>query len=191
MKSLYVAFLTFFIALNAVAGGVEPISKNINVSTSSVSWKGYKVTGSHEGNLKFKSGSLKFDNDVLVGGELLVDMNSINCTDLEGKAKGNLEGHLKSDDFFGVQNHPTSSIKFTKVVSRGIPGEYKVTANIMIKNVTKEIKFNANLKNGQGTAEIKLDRSDFDVRYGSGSFFDNLGDKTIFDEFDLNVTLNY
>lgn len=191
MKSLYAVFLILFVSLNVFAAGVDPVSKNINVSNSSVSWKGYKVTGSHEGNIKFKSGALKFDNDLLVGGELIVDMNSINCTDLEGKAKGNLEGHLKSDDFFGVQNHPTSSIKFTKVVSRGVPGEYKVTANIMIKNVTKEIKFNAYLKNGQATAEIKLDRSDFDVRYGSGSFFDNLGDKTIFDEFDLNVTLNY
>jgi polyisoprenoid-binding protein YceI len=191
MKSLYASFLVLFVSFNVFASGVDPVNKTINVSTSNVFWKAYKVTGSHEGNLKFKSGSLKFQNDVLVGGELIVDMNSINCTDLEGKSKGNFEGHLRSDDFFSVQNHPTSKITFTKVVSRGVPGEYKVIANLTVKNITKEIKFNANLKNGQGTAALKVDRADYDIRFKSGSFFENLGDQTIFDEFDLNVTLNY
>ncbi len=191
MKIVLSVFVTLLMAFNSFATGVDPVSKNINVSSSNVSWKAYKVTGSHEGNLKFKSGSLKFQNDMLVGGELMVDMNSIVCTDLEGKAKGNLEGHLKSDDFFSVQNHPTSKITFTKVVSRGVPGEYKITANLTIKNITKEIKFNAKLNNGQGSAAIKVDRADYDVRFKSGSFFENLGDQTIFDDFDLNVTLNY
>jgi polyisoprenoid-binding protein YceI len=191
MKTFFSLFVTLFIAWNTFAAGVDPVNKNINISKSNVFWKAYKVTGSHEGNLKFKSGSLRFQNDVLVGGELMVDMNTLACTDLDGKAKGNLEGHLKSDDFFSVQNHPNSKITFTKVVSRGVPGEYKVTANLTIKNITKEIKFNATLTNGQGTADIKVDRSDYDVRFKSGSFFENLGDQTIFDEFDLNVTLNY
>jgi polyisoprenoid-binding protein YceI len=109
---------------------------------------------------------------------------------LQGGGKGKLEGHLKSDDFFGVAAHPTATIKFTKVVSRGVAGEYKITANITIKNITKEIKFNATAKDGTANATIKLDRSDFDIKYGSGSFFDNLGDKTIYDEFDLAITLN-
>ena len=191
MKTVLSVFVSLFIAFNSFATGVDPVSKNINVSKSNVFWKAYKVTGSHEGNLKFKSGSLQFQNDVLVGGELMVDMNTIECTDLAGTAKGNLEGHLQSDDFFSVQNHPTSKITFTKVVSRGIPGEYKVTANLTIKNITKEIKFNAKLNGGQGSAAIKLDRADYDVRFKSGSFFENLGDQTIFDDFDLNVTLNY
>ena len=171
------------------ASGSEPTSKTINVTASSVGWKASKVTGTHTGLINFKTGNLKFEGDILIGGELVVDMTTINCTDLTGGGKGKLEGHLKSDDFFGVTNHPTSTIKFTKVTSRGTAGEYKITANITIKNITKEIKFNANLKAGNGTASIKLDRSDFDIRYGSGSFFDNLGDKTIYDEFDLNVSL--
>ena len=173
-----------------IASGNEPTAKTINIATSTVAWKAAKVTGTHEGFIKFKAGSLKFEGDLLIGGELVVDMTTIDCTDMKGGGKTKLEGHLKSDDFFGVANHPTSTIKFTKVNSRGIAGEYKITANITIKNITKEIKFNATLKAGAGTATIKLDRSDFDIRYGSGSFFDNLGDKTIFDEFDLSVSVS-
>lgn len=191
MKLSFLTFSMMFLSLVLSASSVDPIIKNINVVKSSIDWKGYKVTGQHEGTLKFKSGNLKFEGDKLVGGEITVDMNTINCTDLDGGSKGKLEGHLKSDDFFGVNSFPTAIIKFTKVTSRGPVGEYKVTANITIKNTTKEIKFNATANNGVATATIKLDRSDFDIRYGSGSFFDNLGDKTIYDEFDLNVALNF
>jgi polyisoprenoid-binding protein YceI len=191
MKSFFI-FLSFSVLSLAInAAGDNPITKVINLSTSNIAWKGYKVTGSHEGNIKFKSGNLTFEGSNLIGGEIVVDMNTIDCTDLQGGGKGKLEGHLKSDDFFGVSNFPTASIKFTKVTSRGIEGEYKITANLTIKNTTKEIKFNATIKNGVGNATIKVDRSEFDIRYGSGSFFDSLGDKTIYDEFDLNVAINY
>jgi len=191
MKSYFFSLSFLLFSVMSFATGVEPSSKTINLSTSNIQWKAFKVTGGHEGNIKFKSGNLKFEGETLIGGELLVDMNSIDCTDLQGGGKGKLEGHLKSDDFFGVTTFPTSSIKFTKVTSRGTAGEYKITANITIKKTTKEIKFNASLKGGSGTATIKLDRSDYDIRYGSGSFFDNLGDKTIYDEFDLNIAINY
>lgn len=185
------SIVTFIFILSGLALMAQPMTKSILLGQSNINWKGYKVTGSHEGNIKFKSGTLTFNGQALNGGELLVDMNSIDCTDMQGGGKAKLEGHLKSDDFFGVAAHPTASIKFTKVVSRGTEGEFKVTANITIKNITKEIKFNATAKDGMATANIKLDRSDFDIKYGSGSFFDNLGDKTIYDEFDLAVTLKF
>jgi polyisoprenoid-binding protein YceI len=191
MKSYLLSLTLLLSSVLGFATGVEPITKSINVAKSNIVWKASKVTGTHEGNIKFKSGSLKFEGDMLIGGELLVDMNTIDVTDLQGGGKSKLEGHLKSDDFFGVNTYSTSTIKFTKVTSRGMAGEYKITANLTIKNTTKEIKFNATLKGGTGNASIKLDRSDYDIRYGSGSFFDNLGDKTIYDEFDLNVAINY
>jgi polyisoprenoid-binding protein YceI len=191
MKSVFLSFAFLMVASFIMATGVEPTTKPINASTSNIVWKGHKVTGSHEGNIKFKSGTLKLDGNQLLGGELVVDMNSLDCTDLQGGGKGKLEGHLKSDDFFGTANHPTATIKFIKIASRGPEGEYKITANITIKNITKEIKFNASLKDGVGTANLKIDRSDFDIKYGSGSFFDNLGDKAIYDEFDLVVALKY
>ncbi len=184
-----------FVALLALAFTNPVAVDNYAVDTgqSSVTWKGYKVTGSHTGNINIQNGSLDFDNGQLTGGQFTIDMASITCTDLDGGYKDKLEGHLKSADFFGVDEHPTAAFAITKVVSRGTPGDYKITGNLTIKNITKEIRFLANVQesaNGAvATADIKVDRSDFNVRYGSGSFFDNLGDKTIYDEFDLTIKL--
>lgn len=163
------------------------------VTKSNIVWKGYKVTGSHTGNIKLKSGELDFEEGKLVGGSFVIDMLSIENTDLSGEYKQKLEGHLKSDDFFGVKNHPTAKFVITKVASQGTPGDYKVTGDLTIKDITKPIKFFTNVKeegdNRVAVAEVKVDRSEYNVRYGSGSFFDNLGDKTIYDEFDLEVTI--
>jgi polyisoprenoid-binding protein YceI len=190
MRSFSFLFiLAGFISLSAFTAP-KPTAKTINVSQSVINWKGYKVLGEHAGTVKFASGSLDFTNDVLTGGMLSVDMNSITVTDLKpGQGKENLEGHLKSDDFFGVATYPKSTLKFKKVVSRGKPGEYKIVADLTIKNTTKEVKFDANIMGNKGTASLKIDRSDFDVKFGSGSFFDGLGDKTIYDEFDLNINI--
>lgn len=164
---------------------------NVDTQNSVVQWKGYKVTGEHYGVINIKNGNLKFDNGVLTGGSFDIDMNTITCLDLQGEWKEKLEGHLKSDDFFGVKNFPVSKFVITKVISRGKPGEYKIVGNLTIKSTTKEIKFDAVVKeegqNRVAEADIKIDRSEFDVRYGSGSFFDSLGDKTIYDEFDMKV----
>jgi polyisoprenoid-binding protein YceI len=160
---------------------------------SNIVWKGYKVTGSHTGNISLKSGDLVFEEGKLTGGTFEIDMTTLECTDLQGEYKGKLEGHLKSDDFFGVENHPTAKFVITKVASQGTPGDYKVTGDLTIKDITKSIKFFTNVKEEDGkmvsTAEITVDRSEYNVRYGSGSFFDSLGDKTIYDEFDLEVTI--
>lgn len=167
-----------------------PGTKQVNIEKSVVTWKGYKVLGSHTGTIQVSEGELTFDDEGLTGGNFMINMSSLTCTDLEsGKGKEKLEGHLKSDDFFGVNNFPTASFEITKVVSRGKEGEYKIVGNLTIKETTKEIKFNAVVKDNQAMADIKVDRSEFDVRYGSGSFFDNLGDNTIYDEFDLYINL--
>jgi polyisoprenoid-binding protein YceI len=130
---------------------------------------------------------------MLSGGEFAIDMATIKATDITGGMAEKLEGHLKSADFFGVEAHPTAKFVITKVVSRGTPGDYRITGDITIKEKTEEIKFNAKVTEADGiytaTADLKLDRTDFDVRYGSGSFIDNLGDKTIYDEFDLGIKL--
>jgi polyisoprenoid-binding protein YceI len=196
MKHFKILFATF-LALISLAGMsfryLPSATFNIDTKASSVNWKGYKVTGEHFGTISVKSGSLQFEGQVLVGGSFEIDMKSINVTDLQGGGKTKLEGHLKSDDFFGSEKYPVSKFKVTKVISKGIPGAYKITGNITIKETTKEIKFDAKVVNINGKitaeADIRLDRSEFDVRYGSGSFFDSLGDKTIYDEFDLKIKL--
>lgn len=171
------------------------VSVNLSVDTeaSQVIWKGYKVTGSHEGTIAVKNGNLEFTDDVFTGGSFTIDMASLKATDISGASAAKLEGHLKSGDFFGVEKFPTASFEITKVVSRGTPGDYRVTGDLTIKETTKTIRFNTKLTQEMGKyvakADLTIDRSDFNVRYGSGSFIDNLGDKTIYDEFELGITL--
>ncbi|MTB51353.1 YceI family protein [Lewinella sp. W8] len=166
---------------------------NVDTEASQIIWKGYKVTGSHEGTIKVENGELTFDDGTFTGGSFDIDMSTIAVTDLQGGMAQKLEGHLKSPDFFGVEKYPTATFNITKVVSRGTPGDYRVTGDLTIKETTKTIRFNANVTEEGGlyvaTADVTIDRSDFDVRYGSGSFFDNLGDKTIYDEFELGIKL--
>jgi polyisoprenoid-binding protein YceI len=175
---------------------VEPVSNGnltVNAEKSSIDWKGEKVTGEHTGTIKIKSGSLMVKEGKLQGGEFIIDMASIENTDLDGEYKGKLEGHLKSDDFFGVDKFPEASLKVTGVKETSKAGVYTVMADLTIKGITNPITFTATLLDDKGTvvanANVVVDRSKFDVRYGSGSFFDNLGDKTIYDEFTLTVNL--
>ena len=172
---------------------VASVTLGVDTSASTVTWKGYKVTGSHEGTIDLQRGDLNFSNGVLTGGSFTIDMSTIAATDITGEYAQKLEGHLKSPDFFGVEKFPTAKFIITNVASRGTAGEYRVTGDLTIKETSKQVKFNAVVTEEMGkyvaTADLKLDRTEFDVRYGSGSFFDNLGDKTIYDEFDLGIRL--
>ncbi len=179
-----VAFMTFSFTT------IDGDKKEIKLESSKVVWKGYKVTGSHEGIISIKSGHLNFDKDILTGGNFEIDMSTIIVTDLEGEYKGNLEGHLKSDDFFGVTKFPSASLNFTKVEPTG-KNSYKVTGDITIKGNTESISFNLSVYGNKANASLKIDRTKFDVRYGSTSFFDGLKDKAIYDEFDLVADLEF
>ncbi len=183
--------LSLAIVLGFTATATEPIDgvkREVKTEESTVTWKAYKVTGSHTGTVSLTEGTLMFDDGKLTGGDFTVDMATLVSTDLEGEYKGKLEGHLKSDDFFGVVSHPTSSLIFTKVETSG-KNSYEVTGDLTIKGITKKVSFDVSVYGSKATATMKIDRAQYDVRYGSGSFFDNLGDKTIYDEFDLVVDL--
>ena len=182
--ALIIATITF--AFNTIEDGI----KEVKVETSSVTWKGYKVTGSHMGNIALKQGSLEFKDGNLVGGEFTIDMTTVENTDMEGEYKAKLEGHLKSDDFFGVATYPTAKLVFNKVKSTG-KNSYEVTGNLTIKNKTNPVTFDISIYGNKATANVKIDRTKFDVRYGSTSFFDNLQDKAIYDEFDLITDLEF
>ena len=181
---LLVAFVTFSFTT------IDGDKKEVKVEKSKVTWKGYKVTGSHEGLISIKSGSLNFEADKLTGGEFVIDMTTLTSTDLSGGSKGKLEGHLKSDDFFGVEKYPTASLVFTNVKASG-KNSYEVTGDITIKGKTEKISFDIAVYGSKANASIKIDRTKFDVRYGSASFFDGLKNKTIYDEFDLVVDLEF
>ncbi|BFP39722.1 YceI family protein [Flavobacteriaceae bacterium GF1] len=174
----------------AFANPVDGEKKEVKTESSTVTWKAYKVTGSHTGTIALKSGALMFDEGKLTGGEFTVDMTTINTTDLTGDYKQKLDGHLHSDDFFSTASNPTSSLKFTKVEASG-KNSYKVTGDLTIKGITKPVTFDVSVYGSKATATMKIDRAQYNVKYGSGSFFDNLGDKTIYDEFDLVVDLEF
>lgn len=177
-----VALMTF--SFTTVGGD----RKEIKVENSKVIWKGYKVTGSHQGTIDIKSGFLDFNESKLVGGEIVINMSTITNTDQEGEYKNKLEGHLKSDDFFGVEKFPTSSIIFTNVKSTG-KNSYEVTGDITIKGKTDSVTLDISVYGNKANASLKIDRAKFDVRYGSTSFFDGLKDKAIYDDFDLVADL--
>jgi polyisoprenoid-binding protein YceI len=159
------------------------------VKSSKVVWKGYKVLGSHEGTLNLTSGSLTFDNEILTGGEFVLDVTSISCTDLEGESKGQLEGHLKSDDFFSVEKFNESSIVISS--SSKIPNGLSVFGILTIKGTSHPIDFKMLLKDSSWVSYLTFDRSKYNVRYGSGSFFENLGDKLILDSIKLETVLSF
>ncbi|MGY8951179.1 MAG: YceI family protein [Flavobacteriales bacterium] len=165
----------------------------VNIEASTVKWIGSKITSSHEGDIKISSGKLVLEDGMLVGGEFVIDMTSMVCTDLKPNEGGDkLVKHLKADDFFGVENHPTSTLKITNV-SHVSASNYLITADLTIKGITHPVDFNADVKiNNEAylaTATLVFDRTKYGIEYNSGSFFDNLGDYLILDDITLELFL--
>ena len=169
------------------------ITKKVDIKNSLVKWTGYKVTGQHEGTITLKKGELNFDGNLkLIGGVFDMDMTSINTTDLDGGSKDRLDSHLKNDDFFSVNKYNTANLVFTKIMlSKNKNENYVVDADLTIKGITNPISFEMNVYENSASANLKIDRTKFNIRYGSASFFDGLKDRAIYDEFDLEVRLKF
>ena len=161
----------------------------VNTQKSNVEWHGKKIGSKHEGNIQLKSGYLEIENDQIVAGNFVADMTTITDTDLKNEDYNQkLVGHLKSDEFFGVENFPTASFVLTKS-SEFNNGTATLTGDLTVKGNTESISFEVLRAGKEYTAVVDVDRSKFDVRYGSNSFFDNLGDKAIDDIFTLDIKL--
>ncbi len=179
--------LAFIIVLTSNAMFAQKFE--VNTKTSTIEWLGKKIGGQHEGNILLKSGYLELKKNEIVAGNFVIDMTTITNTDLEDEGYNQkLVGHLKSDDFFGVEKYPTANFEITKS-SKFSNGKATVTGNLTIKDKTESVFFEVLEKGNTYTAKMEIDRSKFDVRYGSDSFFDNLGDKAINDIFTLNIKL--
>ncbi len=190
-KNVFSLVLAIVFGFTATASTpIDGEKKEVKTSESTVVWKGYKVTGSHAGTIALKEGFLLFDGNKLTGGEFVIDMSTLVTTDKLGDMKGKLEGHLKSDDFFGVEAHPTAKLVFTNIKTFN-KNSHTATGDLTIKGTTKPITFVISIYGSKATATLKIDRTKYDIKYGSGSFFDNLGDKAIYDEFDLVVDLAF
>lgn len=185
LKISSIFLLVAVVALSAFKNPTKPVTYTVDAAKSTITWVGKKVTGSHNGTIALQSGSLAVNGKNVTGGTFTIDMNSIK--DADGSAK--LEGHLKADDFFGVAKFPTATFVITKVAGT------TVTGNLTIKGITKPLSFPATVTvNADGTVsalagKIVVDRTKYDIKYGSKSFFDSIGDKAINDEFELAVKL--
>ncbi len=159
----------------------------VTPASANIEWHGEKVTGEHNGNIELKSGEFKVKNNKIASGTFIIDMASMTNIDIKDEGMRNkLMGHLKSDDFFGVETYPTSKLVVTKSTAF-VDGVAEVTGNLTIKKNTHPVTFKVTKNGDKFTTSLVIDRTLYDVRYGSGKFFENLGDKTIYDDFDLKI----
>ena len=187
ITTLFLIIITFF-CLSDLSAQKTTAMVSINVSESSIHWLGKKITGQHEGNINLLSGSLIMENGLLTGGDFVVDMNSIASTDLKGESAKKLEESLKSEEWFDAENHPQAKLVFSSVVSQG-GGLYNVTGDFTIKGKTNPATFELQVNYLEATAKVIIDRTLYNVLYGSTSFLGNLKDKMINNYFELDVNL--
>lgn len=182
------------------AGTTKVADKTYKVQPqlSTLGWDGKAVTHGHNGTVQFSGGDLLVRGNQLVGGTVMVDMKTIKATDIkDAETNTKFMGHITSDDFFGVSAYPTATFKITKVayVKGAAAGanNANITGDLTIKGKTNSITFPAKVgvKGGvaaaSGTATV--DRTKFDIKYGSKSFFDGIGDKAINDDFTLSFNV--
>ena len=192
-KSLAAVILVGSLLIGSAFTGKVTNSFKVNVAKSNLKWVATKVTGKHDGTLKLSNGTIESNGKIVTGGTFDIDMNSLVCTDITDKeTNGKLIGHLRADDFFSIEKHKTSHFEIQKVTPK-TGNEYDVTGKLTIKGITNEITFPATItttaKGVKAAAKITVDRTKFDIKYGSGKFFEGLGDKVIYDDFIIDMNL--
>ena len=182
---------TFAIALLLILSGnvLLAAKREVNTEKSSVKWMGKKIGTKHEGTIQIKKGYVELQDDKILAAKVVMDMTSIRNTDLKNENYNQkLVGHLKSDEFFGVEDYPTATFELSQN-SEFINGKATLFGDITIKGKTEPISFDVIKEGDVYMSNIAIDRSMFDVRYGSKSFFNDLGDKAIDNIFILDVKL--
>ena len=188
MKNLRTIAIALLVAFGTTVTTAQ--SKKINVEKSTITWNAKKVTGEHSGTVNFQDGALIFKSEKVAGGNFTVDMTSLTTTDLSGDWKTKLDGHLNSEDFFSTEKFKTSTLVFKKIALKS-KDVYAVTADLTIKGITNPITFDLAVKGNTASTVLKIDRTKYDIKYGSKSFFESIGDKAINDDFDLTVNLQF
>lgn len=188
MKNLKSIALALVVVLSTLS--VTAQTKKVDAAKSSINWLAKKVTGQHSGTVNLKDGALVFKKGKLKGGNFTADMTSLTSTDLTGEYLGKLNGHLKSEDFFSTAKFPTATLVFKTI---GVKGKnlYTVTADLTIKGITSPVTFDLATTANSATTKFMVDRTKYDIKYGSKSFFESIGDKAIDNEFELTVALKF
>lgn len=187
MKKIKVLAFALLIGASSIA---KEGNHKVDQKVSSIEWVGKKVTGEHSGTIKISEGTINVEGDKIASGDITIDMNSIAVTDIkDAETNQKLKGHLMSDDFFGVNNFPTANLKINK--TEKIEGnKYKVHADLTIKGKTEKVEFPAviMMEDNKVVAigDLTIDRTKFGIKYGSGQFFEDLGDRMIYDDFTIS-----
>lgn len=167
---------------------------NVDPEATKITYVGKKVTGQHTGNVKVKTGKLVFTGEELTGGEIIVDMNTLTSTDItDPDTNAKYVGHMKSPDFFNVEKYPEAKLTVKKTKYDQKKG-LEVIGDLTMVGQTKPVEFIVTdwKKTDSvvtGKSFVKVNRTKWGLKYGSGSFFKGLGDKAIDDEFTLNIEL--
>lgn len=188
MKNLKTIALALTVVFSVASTNAQ--TKKIDVSKSTINWVGKKVTGEHSGTVNFKDGAVVFKGKKLVGGTFTVDMTSLTSTDLQGEYQGKLNGHLKSEDFFGTEKFQTATLVIKKIGAKSA-NVYSAVADLTIKGITKPVTFDLTVKGNAATTAFKVDRTKYDIKYNSASIFSAIGDKAISDDFELAIALKF
>ncbi len=179
------------------------IEHKADVEKSSIEWLGTKPTGNHFGTLGIKEGSVYVKDGVIQGGKFIMDMSNIVVLDIDNpEMNGNLVGHLKSADFFYVDSFPNAYFEFSKIEAiKNVQGSdeefipsHRIEGNLTIRGITKGISFNAKINLNEGilqatTPQFLINRTNWNVNYGSKSIFANLKDNFIHDEMGIKINL--
>lgn len=195
MKNIFLFAIAILTTGLVLAGNGNSSTVKVSTEESTLAWEGSKVTGSHNGVIAIKEGNLVVEDNVLKGGSFTIDMETIECLDLEGDWGAKLVGHLESADFFNVAEFKTAMFTITKVTPTQEEGaNVQIEGDLTIKGITQSISFPAQVdvlgENATATANFTVDRTKWDIRYGSGSFIDGLGDKMIYDDIKFSIQLN-
>ncbi len=183
--------LTLVLIAFSVSAQTTMITSSEN---STINWKGFKPTGEHYGTIMLKNGNFNVEGNQIKGGEFTIDMTTIVDLDMpaDNEYNAKLVKHLKSEDFFGVEKHPTANFKITKIEKKG--DKSLIHGDLTIKNKSNPVSFLAEVDFSNDVLTLKsetfkIDRSKWDIKYKSKSFFENLADNFIYDDMEITIEI--
>ncbi|MEN8186608.1 MAG: YceI family protein [Bacteroidota bacterium] len=161
-----------------------------NIENSTIKWKGFKPAGSHHGTISLKNGYFLVEKIKITGGEFIIDMNSIVNLDLDGNWNKKIVAKLKSADFFDVKKYPKAVFKITGSEQKN--GKTQINGELSLKDKTNPVSFIATVNYKKEQLEVKsesfkIDRSKWNVKHKSKSFFSGLSDNFIYDDMEIIV----